>query len=72
MEKPEYIPSIKSKVREWQQEGKMRFVNSIFSEMKDNCIGVSEGVNLLNVNEDGLMEFYHHHISQAAVEYAHL
>ena len=50
----------------------MRFVNSIFSEMKDNCIGVSEGVNLLNVNEDGLMEFYHHHISQAAVEYAHL
>jgi hypothetical protein len=59
-------------VREWQQGGRMRFVNSIFSPMKESSIAVSEGVNLLNLKEPGLLEFYHQHIGQAAVEYAHL
>lgn len=50
----------------------MRFVNTIFSRLKESSIGVSEGVNLLNLHEPGLLEFYQQHLSQAAVEYAHL
>lgn len=50
----------------------MRFINSVFSPAKESCVSVSEGLNLLNSNESGLLEFYHQHINQAAVEWAHL
>lgn len=50
----------------------MGFINTIFSPCKENSIGVSEGLNLLCSSEPAVMEFYHHHINQTAVEYAHL
>jgi hypothetical protein len=50
----------------------MRFVNTIFSRLKESSIRVSEGVNVLNLHEPGLLEFYQQHLNQTAVEYAHL
>lgn len=50
----------------------MTFINSIFCPNRGNSLSVSTGINVLDLYDGDMLDFYHQHINQAAVEYARL
>lgn len=50
----------------------MKFINTIFSPYRDNSLSVCQGVNFISTSDPDAFLFYHHHINQVAIQYAHL
>lgn len=55
-----------------QTERRMTFVNSIFCPKRGNALSVSTGINVLDLHDGEMLEFYHQHINQVVIEYARL
>lgn len=50
----------------------MRFVNTIFCSDVENKISTNLGFNIISNDDLDAFEYYHKHINQIAIEYAHL
>jgi hypothetical protein len=66
------VAELQKRIKIYQKDKKMNFINTIFSPRSENTISVNEGINLLNVRDPEVFNFYHQYINQVVAEYAHL
>lgn len=55
-----------------QRKGLIKFISTIFSPVSGSHISISQGINKLCINDRFFLSYYHHYLSQMAVEHAHL
>lgn len=72
VEKQAQVDALSSMVTECQKDRKMAFINTIFCPNRSNSLSVSSGLNVLDLCDSDMLEFYHQHINQVAIEYARL
>lgn len=72
VEKQAQVEPLSRMIGNCQKEQRLTFINSIFCPNRENRLSVSTGINVMDLYDSDMLEFYHQHINQVVIEYAKL